>query len=201
MDTFRYILALVILMSLVPAVLLWFLIHPFGPFWRKLGPWITYLILLGFTVLSMAGVFLIRHPLLAPDWGTNYVTLILGLVAMGFGTLIAVKRKRHLTFPILAGLPEVSAEQYPGKLLTEGIYGRIRHPRYVEVVLWVIGYALVTNFPSLYAASVLTVPVLYLIVFLEERELEVRFGDEWRAYKSRVPAFIPSSWRRSKTTG
>ncbi len=195
MDVFRYILALVILMSLAPAVLLWFLIHPFGAFWRRLGPWISYSILMAFTVLSMWGVFVIRRPLLATDWGTNFLTLALGLVAMSLGTSIALKRKRHLTFSILSGLPEISAERYPGKLLTEGIYGRIRHPRYVEVVCWVLGYALVANFPSLYVAALLTPPTLLLIVFLEERELEERFGDEWRAYKAKVPRFVPKIGR------
>jgi protein-S-isoprenylcysteine O-methyltransferase Ste14 len=195
MDTFRYVLALVVLMSLAPAVLLWFLIHPLGAFWRRLGPWTTYTILGVLTVLSMAGVFALRGSLMARDWGTNYVTLGLGLVAMTLGTLIALKRKRHLTFPILAGLPQVSARQYPGKLLTEGIYGRLRHPRYVEVTLWVLGYALVTNFPSLYAAAVLTPPALLIIVVLEERELEERFGEEWREYAARVPRFVPEAWR------
>jgi len=191
MDIFRYVLALVILMSLAPAVLLWFLIHPFGAAWRRLGTWASYSILMGFTALSMAGVFVMRKPLLATDWGTNYLTLALGLVAMALGTLIALKRKRHLTFSILSGLPQISAKVYPGKLLTEGIYGRIRHPRYVEVVLWVLGYALVANYPSLYAAALLTPPSLLLIVFLEERELEERFGEDWRAYKARVPRFVP----------
>ena len=192
-DVFRYYLALIILMSLAPAVLLWFLIHPFGAFWRRLGPWVSYSIFMAFTALCMWGAFVLRRPLLATDWGTNYLTIVLGLVAMAFGTTIALKRKRHLTFSILSGLPQISAEQYPGKLLTEGIYSRIRHPRYVEVVLWVLGYALIANYPSLYVAALLTPPTLLLIVFLEERELEERFGDEWRAYKARVPRFIPKT--------
>ena len=191
MDVFRYGLALVILMSLAPAVLLWFLIHPFGAFWRRLGPWTSYSILMVFSALSMVGVFRARTLLLETDWGTNYPTLGLGLIAMALGTAIAVARKRHLTFSILSGLPQISAQRYPGKLLTEGIYGRIRHPRYVEVVLWVLGYALIANFPALYGAALLTPPILLLIVFLEERELEERFGEEWRAYKARVPRFIP----------
>jgi protein-S-isoprenylcysteine O-methyltransferase Ste14 len=192
MDTLRYVVALVVLMSLVPGIFLWFLIHPFGAFWRGMRPWISYLILTGVTVLLMAGVFFVRRPFLTADWGTNYVNMALGAVAMVIGTLIALKRKRHLTFSILSGLPQLSAERYPGKLLTEGIYGRIRHPRYVEVALWVIGYALATNFPSLYVAALLTIPALLLIVVLEERELEVRFGEEWRAYKARVPRFFPA---------
>jgi protein-S-isoprenylcysteine O-methyltransferase Ste14 len=31
------------------------------------------------------------------------------------------------------------------------------------------------------------------MITLEERELERRFGDQWREYKRRVPAFLPLS--------
>jgi protein-S-isoprenylcysteine O-methyltransferase Ste14 len=191
MNTVRYALGLIVLMSLVPAVLLWFLVHPFGPFWRRLGPGPTYLSLGLVTALLMAGVYVVRDPIMAVDWGTSYLTITLGLAAMGVGTAIALQRRKYLTFRILAGLPQVSAQEYPGILLTEGIYGKLRHPRYVEVVLWVLGYALVTNFLALYIATVLTVPALLLIVLLEERELEERFGNAWRDYAARVPRFFP----------
>ena len=191
MNDVRYYVALIILMSLAPAVSLWFLIHPFGAFWRSLSPWITYTVLGFVTVALMAPAFVFRRQLLAVDFGTSYLTMALGVVAAVMGSVIALKRKRHLTFKILSGVPQVSANEYPGRLLTEGIYSRLRHPRYVEVVLWVLGYALVANYPSLYAAAVLTPPALLLIVCLEERELEERFGEDWRAYKARVPRFVP----------
>ena len=199
MDTFRYVMALIVIMSLVPAVLLWFLIHPFGAFWRRLPPGITYLILGVVTALMMGGVYRARGTLMVGDLGTSYATLALGLVAMGLGTLIALQRRKHLTYRILSGLPQVSAQQYPGTLLTQGIYGKIRHPRYVEVTLWVLGYALITNYLAMYLATLLTVPSLLLIVAMEERELEERFGEEWRAYRDSVPRFIPKSvWTGGK---
>jgi protein-S-isoprenylcysteine O-methyltransferase Ste14 len=199
MDTFRYVVALVILMSLVPAVLLWFLIHPFGAFWRRLGPSVTYFFLGVVAALMMAGVYVARGTLMVGDLGTSYATLGLGLLAMGLGTLIALQRRKHLTFRILSGFPQVSAQDYPGTLLTQGIYGKIRHPRYVEVILWVFGYALISNYLSMYLAALLTVPGLLLIVAMEERELEERFGEEWRAYRDRVPRFIPRSvWAGAK---
>jgi len=191
MNAVRYYVALITLMSLVPAVGLWFVIHPFGAHWRRLPAGVTYAVMGLVTVALMVPVFLLRGPLLAVDYGTSYGTMALAIVALGLGSIIAWKRKRHLTFKILSGLPQVSAGHYPGRLLTEGIYGTVRHPRYIEVALWVLGYALIANFLALYLGFLLTLPGLFLIVLLEERELEERFGDEWRNYAARVPRFIP----------
>ncbi len=197
MNAVRYYFALITLMSLAPAIFLWFLIHPFGAFWRRLGPWVTYTLMGLATAAFMAPIFLLRAQLLAVDFGTSYGTMALGLIAVALGSVIAVKRKRYLTFKILSGLPQVSAQQYPGILLTQGIYGIVRHPRYIEVVLWVLGYALFANFLALYVGFLLTIPGLFLIVLMEERELEERFGDEWRDYAARVPRFIPERFKSS----
>ncbi|MCP4899328.1 MAG: isoprenylcysteine carboxylmethyltransferase family protein, partial [bacterium] len=103
----------------------------------------------------------------------------------------AIKRRRHLTTRILAGIPELSRSGEPGVLLTEGIYSRIRHPRYVEVMTGVLAYALFANYIGLYYLTVATLPTLLLIVIIEEHELRQRFGDEYTDYCSRVPRFIP----------
>jgi protein-S-isoprenylcysteine O-methyltransferase Ste14 len=191
MDAVRYYLALITLMSLVPAIVLWYLIHPFGSFWRALPSWLSCGLLGAATLGLMLPVFLLRRRLLYVDFGTNWVTILLAAVALFLGGWVAVKRKRYLNYRILAGWPQLSARAYPGTLLTQGIYGKIRHPRYVEVALWVLAYALIANFLALYIAFLLTLPGLLLIVVLEERELEERFGEEWRAYAARTPRFIP----------
>ena len=35
------------------------------------------------------------------------------------------------------------------------------------------------------------VPILHLVVLLEERELLERFGDAYRDYAGRVPRYVP----------
>ena len=95
-----------------------------------------------------------------------------------------------LTKRILAGIPELSADD-PGVLLQEGIYARIRHPRYIELLFWILGYALISNYLGTYVLFAITVPAIYLIVLMEEKELRDRFGEEYREYCRRVPRFIP----------
>ncbi len=195
MNTFRYIVALVVLISLPPGLLLWFCIHPFADFWRKFGPVWTYT-LLGIPMIGvMVAIFLMRRSLLAIDFGTNYLLMALAIVCLLGSAILSRKRRRYLTFGILAGLPELSQEQYPGTLLTEGIYATIRHPRYVEAFLAVLAYAFTANYLALYLLALVSVPAIYLIVVLEERELKKRFGEAYEDYGRRVPRFIPRTTR------
>lgn len=79
------------------------------------------------------------------------------------------------------------------RLVTEGIYSRIRHPLYLSNAG--IGYALVIlHFGFELIALVFVVVLLafeFLLSRLEDRYLENRFGEEWRAWSSRTPAFLP----------
>ncbi len=191
MNSVRYVLAVVVLISLPPGLLLWFVIHPMAGFWRKLGAGLTYAIL-GLPVVGMmVGLFAVRAQLVNTDFGTSLPLIALGAICAAFGLTIAVKRKKYLTMAILAGIPELSRGGKKGKLLTEGIYNRIRHPRYVEVLLWVLGYAFITNYLGMYILFALTVPAVYFIVVLEERELRNRFGSAYEEYSRRVPRFFP----------
>ncbi len=193
MDTARYIVTMILAVSMPPAVLLWFAIHPFPRFWRGLGLAWTYSILSVPTLLVMAWVIVERRRIMAVDYGTNYWTIALAVIALVIGAAVAVKRKQFLTFAILAGAPQLSEKRYPGILLTEGIYGKIRHPRYVETILFVLAYALFGNHLAGYVVSLMTTVCLYPIVLLEERELLERFGEEYAEYTRKVPRFIPRS--------
>lgn len=191
MDTARYAIALILLVSLPPGLLLWFLIHPFVGFWRRTGPRWTYTLLGGFLVAGMVVLFLARRSLLAAEFGTQYALLLPTALCVALGITIAVKRRKHLTFGILAGLPELFPEKHPPKLLTGGVYGTIRHPRYVEVLLWVLGYAFFSNYLASYVLFAVSIPMVYFVVELEERELHNRFGREYVEYCRRVPRFVP----------
>ena len=97
----------------------------------------------------------------------------------------------HRTFSVMAGAPELAAGGKGGKLLSEGLYARMRHPRYVAVILGVTAWALFTNYLVMYLLIPLTTIGLLLVASLEERELARRFGDEYADYRRRVPMFVP----------
>jgi protein-S-isoprenylcysteine O-methyltransferase Ste14 len=191
MNTVRYYAALLVLMALPPGLIFWFFIHPFARYWRRLGPVWTYAVLSLPTAGLMLLLFLLRQRLLAVEFGTNIPFIVLAAFLVVCAVIIQTKRRKYLTKAILTGIPELSQNQDAGKLLTEGIYGTIRHPRYVELWLFILAYSFFSNYLALYVAAILTVPTLYLVVLLEERELNERFGGAYAEYCDRVPRFLP----------
>lgn len=200
MRTARYVVALLVLLSYPWGVVLWLFIHPLARFWRRLGVAATYMILSVPIVLLLVGVYRARHTLLAREFGTNPLTIGASVVLVACAATIAWKRHRLLTPRVLVGVPELSDRHYPGRLLTEGIYARIRHPRYVEVVLWVSAYAFFANYLAPYVVVLASIPVLMLVVVLEERELRERFGTAYDEYCRRVPRFVPRSDHRHRSS-
>lgn len=191
LENVRYVMGVLLVISLPPAMTYWFIVHPFVGFWRRVGVKRTFLILGLFLVGSMAALFPFRDRLLGRDLGTNLATVLAAVPLLAASTVVRRKRRRHLSFRTLAGVPEVAAgTQGPG-LLQEGIYSRIRHPRYVEIALGCIGWALVCNYAGLYVVVILTILALYAIVLVEEKELRQRFGQAYVDYSARVPRFIP----------
>ena len=195
MDTARRVVALMLLLALPPSLLLWIVIHPLARSWRRLGFGWTYGLLAVPCAALMGSIWAGRQRLLGADLGTHWPLVGAAVACAVAAGALARARGRVLTFGILAGLPELSPGRYPGRLLTEGVYARVRHPRYVEVVIGTLAYALFANHVGTYVLWLLLFPALLLVVRLEERELRERFGAAWEAYARRVPRFIPRRLR------
>jgi protein-S-isoprenylcysteine O-methyltransferase Ste14 len=194
----RRIIAVMLAISLPPAILYWFIVHPFIGFWRRAGLWATYVFLTVFYLGSMVCLYLIRGPLLGRDLGTSLPLILVAIPLAVVAGVISRKRKKYLTFRLLAGVPEIAPDKHGITLLREGIYSRIRHPRYVEFSLALVAYALFANFEGLYRMTAATLVLLFVIVLIEERELRERFGQEYVEYSAQVPRFIPRRQPRQK---
>ncbi len=190
-DFVRRAVALLLALSLPPAIVYWFIIHPFIGFWRRAGLTATFAFLGVFYIGSMVGLYFIRDLLLGRDLGLNLLLWLIALPLLIVSGVISRKRRKHLTFHRLAGVPEIAPDQHGIGLLREGIYSRVRHPRYVEFALGLVGYAFFCNFVGLYWMVAITLVLLYLIVLMEERELRARFGQEYVDYSAQVPRFVP----------
>ena len=191
MDDARYVFAVLIVTFLPPGLAWWFIIHPFVAFWRRVGVRMTMTILTVGSLAVLAGLILVRDRLVLTDLGTHTPLLVLAAGLFSVSVWIALRRRKLLTARILAGIPELEEGGEGGALLAEGIYAVIRNPRYVEIAVGTFAYAFFSNYLGAYVIAIVTVPLIHLIVLLEEKELAARFGEEYEEYRSRVPRYIP----------
>ncbi len=198
MDTVRYYAALVLVVTFPPAFGFWFLVHPLIGFWRRLGSRLTYAIMFPALLAACYGLFRVRRSLLVVDYGTQWVLVGLGVALYALGSVVEIRCRRYLTLRTLVGIPELEAtDEAPGKLLDEGIYARVRHPRYLGIMLGGTGVACIANYRATWVLMAALVPVVYLLTVIEERELRVRFGERYMRYAEQVPRIIPRLTRRT----
>jgi protein-S-isoprenylcysteine O-methyltransferase Ste14 len=90
------------------------------------------------------------------------------------------------------------AAQRTGELATEGLYARLRHPQYAAFIVITFGFLL--QWPTL--LTLMMFPILvYIYVRLARSEgavMQAAFGERYRSYAERTPAFMPRLFPRSQ---
>src|SRR5712691_12821079 len=81
------------------------------------------------------------------------------------------------------------------RLITQGIYRRIRHPMYLALVLYSIGQALVIPNWVAGPSNLIAFAILFALrVRAEEKMMVDEFGDEYAAYTARTKRLVPGVW-------
>jgi len=81
------------------------------------------------------------------------------------------------------------------RLITDGVYRRIRHPMYMALLLYSVGQALVI--PNWVAGPSYLIAFGILFTFrvrAEERMMLDQFGDQYAAYMARTKRLVPGVW-------
>lgn len=93
---------------------------------------------------------------------------------------------------VAEGWRRIHRARREGRLVTDGVYARMRHPQYAGLFLIVFGEGIV-HWPTI--VSVVAVPVIVIAYTVlarkEERQMMQQFGQKYREYQRRVPMFIP----------
>jgi protein-S-isoprenylcysteine O-methyltransferase Ste14 len=76
-------------------------------------------------------------------------------------------------------------------LVTRGVYGVIRHPSYLGLLVGSLGWALAFRSVLGVLLTALLIPPLLARMNAEERLLHTQFGDEYAAYRRRTSRLIP----------
>ena len=190
LDQVIYCLALITLVAVPATLLAWLLIHRFVSLWRHVGYSRTMIAVSAITVLAMLIMYFVREPLLRVRLGVCWPLTVAGAILLALSLYLNALVYKRVPTSMALGLAEISAD-HPGELVTDGVYSRLRHPRFLGMALAVAAMALLTNFATIYALFVLYVVAILLIARLEERELLERFGSRYAEYARTVPRFLP----------
>ena len=112
----------------------------------------------------------------------------IGLIILAVGSLLF----RGLGFPLV---------MLTAKLADNFLYQRTRNPMMLGLYLTLVGIGLLvsSSFFTLWSLIAFIPSNVFWLKFVEERELEMRFGQSYQEYKRRVPFLIPS-FRRMRET-
>ena len=75
--------------------------------------------------------------------------------------------------------------QETDKLVTTGIYARIRHPMYLGFIIWIIGFPIFTNAAFTLTSAIIWIPQILFWRVSEEKQLEKKYED-YQEYKKRT---------------
>ena len=132
---------------------------------------------------------------LALDWMFAGPNLMLPAVARYVGGAVLIAAGLAIPIAAITRFRAVGTEVHPWRpstaLVTTGIYRYTRNPMYLGMTLIYAGLAMISDSVIAFAL----VPALLLLVTggvikREERYLEVKFGEPYRAYKRQVRRWI-----------
>jgi protein-S-isoprenylcysteine O-methyltransferase Ste14 len=136
-------------------------------------------ILLGLPILSHC--FLPVMSIVHKPW--TYPGIVLMLVGLALATWAAGTFRRIGTSFQLHGDSSI--------LVTSGPFRISRNPMYLSMLLWLLGLAVLLGSLSPFLFPILLfMTANFLIIPLEERNMEAMFGDRYIRYKQRVRRWI-----------
>ena len=188
-ESVKPIVATSLLALYLPVPFYLVLLHALLPLWQRMRLW-SYVFLLPPYILMV--VLTIRLHWLWPyrAWHWPDTLGLLAVLPLGGAGWLAMTTYRTIE----PGTLHLARQLDPSRgrtLITSGILSTVRHPRYLMFTLIAIGNVLITGYPLVALSLVVTIALLALTVWLEERELTAYFGDSYVEYKRKVPAFIP----------
>lgn len=104
----------------------------------------------------------------------------------------------------IEGWRELHRARQENRLVTDRLYGLVRHPQYTGLFIGIFGEGIV-HWPTIFSVALFPIIILVYVLLArsEERKMLNQFGEEYRAYRLRVPGFIPrwGQWRNLVAMG
>jgi protein-S-isoprenylcysteine O-methyltransferase Ste14 len=193
MNIFGWLAAIVMSLQL-PIPIYWFVVHPFGRFWRARHAAAFAAGLLASWPPVTACLILYRHELFCVH-RPAVAAIVAGIILIASDLWIFRRAHRDLGASRLVGKAELAGT---GELARQGIYAWIRHPRYAGSFVALMGACLLAGTRAAWIVAAAWTALMLAAILMEEKELRGRFGASYEDYCRRVPRFIPLI-RRSGT--
>lgn len=134
----------------------------------------------------------IATPVLAcADYPLRPVPLLTGTVCLMLGLWLF-----HLSHADLGANWSITLEVLEKhRLVTQGVYRRVRHPMYTALLLYSVGQALVLpNYVAGPSYGVTMALLVALRIGPEERMMLEEFGKDYQEYRARTKRLVPGIW-------
>jgi protein-S-isoprenylcysteine O-methyltransferase Ste14 len=128
-----------------------------------------------------------------PPLAFGVVNIIAGGAFIAVGIMFGLW-SNYVQFTAGRGTPvPVMATQ---QLLIQKPYSFCRNPMALGAILLYLGVAiLIGSISAVGLVLIFAVILLLYIKFMEEKEMELRFGDAYREYRKQTPFIIPRFWK------
>lgn len=183
-------LALFYLILLLWIPFFWFVFHPAIRFWRRLGNR-AFWVALPVWLIFAAGIPMARHQLFARRVERSALTWAAGTLLFVLANWLDSQTRHTFGWRRLAGLTELNPQHRLCGVVRAGVYGRVRHPRYLLYMLMILSMALLTGAVPIFLLAILNILMYQILAPLEERELLDQYGPQYEAYRQMVPRFVP----------
>ena len=146
-------------------------------------------IFIPFTLIALLAAFLPAYSDRKEFWTLDGDTVRwLGVLLFGGGGALRI----WPVFVLGRRFSGLVAIQPGHTLVTGGVYGVIRHPSYLGLLVNLLGWALAFRSAVGVLLTALLIPPLLARIRSEEALLRTQFGDEYDAYCAVTPRLIPS---------
>jgi protein-S-isoprenylcysteine O-methyltransferase Ste14 len=128
---------------------------------------------------------------------TGAVNIVIGVLAIVTGGFLAL-------WTIFAQIKLASGTPFPmlptQKLIIIGPFKYCRNPMTLGTIVVYAGAAIwVGSYTAVFAVVLLALALLAYLKLVEEKELEMRFGEDYLAYKRNTPFILPVGFGKGKT--
>jgi len=147
----------------------------------------------GWTLFSLSSVHFTVGILTALEYFIikRHINFIITGIGFIFFLFSFVLRKRSMK--ILGKYHSVHIEiRKNHRLIQNDLYGYMRHPYYLSVITELLAFPLIPNaYYSFCFSLFFYLPLVLIRVYLEEKAMIEKFGEEYLLYKRSVRAFLP----------